>query len=202
VRDIIYDFTLPFHTLELPESIFHQRQTLPEAIGDPTGFFESTRGCASLQLCKGLRAEMLPIAYANMCCEAQDLGNAVKLLMAIGTIGRDSLGHLDVLWSGGGSEEEHEHSPSEATTTLWLPSRHVPLCLHLLAECRGLKTLSLRFERELLSATPLDDFQRNTGILQLASIKHVIQVNMLDVWGDSLDDHALLQWLKREMAAV
>jgi hypothetical protein len=214
VRDIVYHFALPLDTQEFPPSAyFDTAQHLIEAIGDPTGFYYNTRRGASMQLCKSLRAEMLPIAYENMKCEARDLDDAVIFLIAIGSLGRRSLGHLDFSWDSGIERTESwdsdcpeglpsEDPDAEESPASWLPSLHVPLCLRLLADCRGLKTLTLRFEPDSLLEISLEQFQRNAGISRLASMKANSQVIILDTFGNSLDGQPHLQWLKREMISV
>jgi hypothetical protein len=197
VRDIIYGKTLRFSKIEIPtQDEINQYTQFPEIIGDCTGFFWSPRDCESLSLCKALRAEILPVAYENTSFEARDMDDMMKLLIAMGSVGRRSVGHLDFPWESAVDSEQRWQDENGAMA---LPSLHVRLCLYLLAECVGLKSLTLRFEPFSLAEIPLNDFQRDEGIAGLASIKHVGRVSILDYLGDSLDDQAHIQWLKHEM---
>jgi hypothetical protein len=157
VRHRIYDLAIPKGQWETVD-VDSPRSNFPEGIGDPSGFYFPLNGLGILGVNKQMRQEALPRAFRSTLFRLDDMDNLIKLLIAVGYVGRDNIELLEFTWE---SKTDFDLQWTEAPTSTehlpTLPVLHVASCVQLLSQCKNLKFLRLFFDSDLLSRnSPLE----------------------------------------------
>lgn len=175
--------------------------TFVEAIGDPTGFYFPLHNHLSvLLISKQIRQEALSIAYRRTFFCLDDIDDFIKVAISIGQIGRANIEAVQFSWESRSDlyHGTNEYSEPEENQSQ-LPALHVSKCVQLLRECRRLAFLRIYFERHVLSNMSFANFQANTGIRELSSIRGIHRVKIESDICESRDHSELLKWLKKKM---
>ena len=68
-----------------------------ESIDDPSGYYSPfSNELTILRVNRQMRQEALPLAYRRTIFRVDDMNDLVKLLIAVGRIGRDNIESLDL----------------------------------------------------------------------------------------------------------
>ena len=119
-----------------------------------------------------MRQEAPPLAYRTTIFRLDDMDDLIKLLIAVGRIGRDNIESLDLAWeSRADSELKWDEASHSDDRLLTLFSLHALRCVQLLKQCKRLKSLRLYFERDLIPNIPPNVFKTNSGIRELCSVR-------------------------------
>ncbi len=178
-----------------------ERDNLPRGIGDPSGFYYPlSKDLVVLRATKQMRLEALPLAYRRTTFVLDDLDDVIKLLVAVGQVGREnierlrfpweSITDLESTWKAGLPSSSYEDS-------LKLPVLHASRCVQLLRQCKRLKYLRISFEEDLIWGVEPDDFMTDPGIKELCSLRGITRLEVWDL-GDSSLEHGRVAKLLRE----
>ncbi|KAL8825434.1 MAG: hypothetical protein Q9170_007792 [Blastenia crenularia] len=201
IRDKIYDFALPKGNWQIEDVDDFNRCKFIRSIGDPSGFyFPLSSKVAALGVNRQMRQEALPFAYRKTLFHLDDMDDLVKLLVAVGKVGRDNIEMLELAWeSRADSELKWDENPDMDDSSLLLPTLHAARCIHLLQQCKRLRSLRLYLEKDLIMDISLDDFKAHPGIRELCSLRGIKTVQICDLGHEPIDRHGLAKWLREKM---
>lgn len=204
LRDRVYMFCIPDCEWKIADVDIFNSTTFVEAMGDPTGFYFPLHNHLSVLLInKQIRQEALPIAYRRTFFRLDDIDDFIKVAISIGQIGRANIESVQFSWESRSDlyHGKHEYSEPDDNQSQ-LPALHVSRCVQLLKKCHRLAFLRIYFERHVLSNMSFADFQANTGIRELSSIRGIHRVQIESAFCEPLDDCELLKWLKRKLEST
>ncbi len=99
IRDKIYTFAIPKGKWRITDIDEFEQDNLTRGIGDPSGFYYPlSKDLVVLRVNKQMRREALPLAYRRTTFILDDLDDVIKLLIAIGQVGRDNIESLQFPW--------------------------------------------------------------------------------------------------------
>jgi hypothetical protein len=158
-------------------------------MGDPSGFYYPlSKELTVLRVNRQMRQEALPLAYQRTIFRVE-MDDLVKLLIAVGRIGRENIKNLDLVWE---SQADIESQLDDAS--LSLPTLHAARCVQLLKRCKRLDSVEISFD----TSNTFDDFKTNPGIRELCSCRGIKHVGFWEN-GESLEHLDQFKWLKKEM---
>lgn len=221
LRDKVYNFIFPRKHCSMDEEVGRFTELdLLGSLGDPSGFyFPLATGSGLLLVNQRMREEALPVAYRMTAFELEDIDELIKLLLAVGQIGRENIVSLAFGWQ---SNSENDFTWDEAPGKirredidptkvdfegsefqdpyLTLPVIHVQICLQLLRQCGRLTDLRLSFEKELVDIIDPDAFKANVGIRGLTSLRGLKRVTIQSFEHEPLDHkEGVVRWLKEQL---
>ena len=218
VRDRIYEFVFAEQHWSMDEKVGRVTELdLLGSMGDLGGFyFPLAAESGILAVNPQMREEAMPLAYRTTSFELEDIDEVVKLLLAIGHIGRQNIESLAFGWQSNsetdftwdkapGKLRRNDLDIAEVTFEdtgfedpfLTLPIIHVQTCLQLLKQCGRLTHLRLKFENDLIDFIRPNAFKANAGIRGLSSIRGVRRVEFWSLDQEPLDQEKdILKWLK------
>lgn len=201
LRENIYRFTLPPRQLGIKDTNAFERRCFPIAIGDPSGyFFQVGQEPAILGVSKQIRQEALPFAYRSTIFCLDDLDDAVKVLVAVGRIGRDNITSLQFPWESKNEiQSTLEESPHSSDVPLKLPSFHASRCIQLLKECKRLGLLRICLDQDIFEHVSTSTFLADPGIAGLCSLRHLRMLEVVDPRDETLEEHPAVKQLHEEM---
>ena len=181
---------------------FHRDDFIP-SIGDPSGFnFPLSSKGTALGVSRQMRQEALPLAYRRTLFHLDDMDDLVKLLVAVGKVGRDNIEPLEFAWeSRADSESKWDEAPNIDNISSMLPTLHAARCIQLLKQCKRLRSLRLYIESDLILNISPNDFKTDPGIHELCSLQGIKRVQICDLEHEPVDHHGLAKWLKEEMGS-
>merc|ERR1711939_1302572 len=98
LRDKIYLFALPIEEWSIGDVDSSNELDFAGGIGDLTGFYFPLSSLAMLRVNKQMRQEALPLAYRRTVFHLDDMDDLIRLLIAVGDIGRDNIESLELAW--------------------------------------------------------------------------------------------------------
>lgn len=201
VRDKIYTFALPMGYWQTGDVDDYDEFSFARSIGDPSGFyFPLSSELTVLRVDRQMRQEALPLAYRRTVFHFDDMEDLIKLLIAVGRIGRDNIQSVELAWeSRADSELKWDEAQDSDDLYLSLPTLHAAKCVQLLKQCKRLEFLRLYFESDLIDAMSLDAFKTDPGIRELCSIRGIQSVQIWDLGHEPIEQRVLAKWLKGEM---
>ena len=150
-----------------------------------------------------MRLEALPLAYRRTTFHLVDLDDLIKLLVAVGKLGRNNTESLELNWeSRADSDWKWEGSPGSEEIVPTLPTLHTTECTQLLKQCKRLKSLRLYFDSDLITNVSLDAFQADSGIRELCSVRGIKRVEIWDLGFQPLELNGPAKWLKEHMEST
>ena len=201
VRDKIYTFALPMGRWQIEDVDSCDGFNFTGSIGDPSGFyFPLSSELTVLRVDRQMRQEALPLAYRRTVFHLDDMDDLIKLLIAVGRIGRDNVESLELTWeSRADSELKWDEAPDSDDLFLTLPVLHAAKCVQLLKQCKRLEFLRLYFESDLITNMSPDAFKTDPGIRELCSVRGIKRVQIWDLGHKPIEQRDLAKWLKGEM---
>ena len=201
LRNKIYIFALPKGEWKIEDVSSFDELNFTGSMGDLTGFyFPLSKEVTVLRVNRQMRQEALPLAYRRTVFHLDDMDDLIKLLIAVGKIGRDNIQSMELAWeSRADSECKWNEASGCEDPFLMLPTLHVEKCVRLLKQCKRLTSLRLYFERDLIINVPPDAYKADLGIRELCSVRGIERV---EIWGldyEPLEQCGLVRWLKEEM---
>ncbi len=201
LRNKIYVFALPKGEWKIEDVSNFDEYNFTGGMGDPSGFyFPLSKELTVLRVDRQMRQEALPLAYRRTVFHLDDMDDLIKLLIAVGKIGRDNIESLELTWqSRADSECKWDEASDCEDPSLTLPTLHVVKCVQLLKQCKRLTSLCLYFERDLMSEISPEAYKADRGIRELCSVRGIKRV---EIWGldyEPLEQFGLAKWLKEEM---
>jgi hypothetical protein len=201
LRNRIYIFALPKGEWKIEDMSTFDELNFTGGMGDPSGFyFPLSKELTVLRVNRQMRQEALPLAYRRTVFHLNDMDDLIKLLIAVGKIGRDSIESLELTWeSRADSECKWDEASDSEDPSLTLPTLHVVKCVQLLKQCKRLTSLRLYFERDLINNISPNVFKADPGIRELCFVRGIERV---EIWGldyEPLEQRGLVKWLKEEM---
>ncbi len=174
---------------------------LTGSIGDPSGFyFPLSSELSVIRVDRQIRQETLPLAYRRTVFHLDDMDDLIKLLIAVGKIGRDNIESLKFTWeSRADSELKWDKASDSDDLFLTLPTLHAAKCVQLLKQCKRLQFLRLCFESDLINNISPDAFKTDPGIRELCSVQGIKRVQIWDLEHEPIEQRGLAKWLKEEM---
>lgn len=201
IRDKIYICAIPRGKWRIADIEEFEQDNLTGGIGDPSGFYYPlSKDLAVLRANKQMRLEALPFAYRRTTFILDDLDDAIKLLVAIGQVGRENIESLGFPWESRTDLEfmwKAGFPPGSGEAPLGLPVLHASRCVQLLRQCKRLKHLRLSFEEELVVNMKPDHFMADPGVKELSSLQGITRLEVWDL-GDSSLEHCRIAKLLRE----
>ena len=200
ILDQIYDLAIPRGTWRLGDEGFDGRK-FAGGVGDPSGFYYPlSKEVALLSVSRSMRAEALPVAYRRTAFSLYDIDDAVKLLIAVGRVGRDNIESLEFTWeSRADAEHQWDRKPDAGELFSTLLMLHATRCVQLLKQCRRLRTLRLYFDSDLIANISPEDYEADPGIRELCSVRGVKKVDIRNLMDEPLDQCGLIKWLIERM---
>ncbi|KAK3686837.1 hypothetical protein LTR37_019428 [Vermiconidia calcicola] len=188
IRNRIYDLTMAHGVWEVSDLEDFDRSTFPAAVGDPSGFyFPLSKDLPILRVSAQVRQEVLPFAYRRTTFRFDDMDDLLKLLVAVGQIGRGNIESLEFPWeSRVDLEDSWNQDPNPGEGPIPMPKVHVLKCMSLLQQCKRLKFLCIRFPTEVLLNLDLSAFMADPGVHALCSIHGVERVEIQSMDHESL----------------
>ena len=203
IRDTIYGHVISLDRWGVDNIDDIDKFDFTGSLGDPSGFYFSLRKSLPVLGINGqTRRETLPLTYTRTNFHLDDMDDVVKLLIAVGHVGRENIESLEFPWqSRSDSECKWDKYPDSEDHFMMLPTLHVTQCIQLLKECKKLKSLVLFFENELIANIAPDTFKSDPGILELSSIRNIERVEICSLAYEPFEHCRLAQWLREEMGA-
>ncbi len=201
IRIRIYTLALPKGNWELKHMNNFTEHNFTGGMGDPGGFyFPLSKTLSVLRVNRQIRQEALPFAYRKTIFIFNDMDDFVKLLIAIGKIGRDNIESLSLTWESGADCEDKWHNCLDAEDPLLtLPTLHAVKAVQLLKQCNRLTYLRLCFDRELISNVSSEAYEADPGMQELCSIRRIRRVEFVGLDYEPLEQRGLGKWLKEKM---
>ncbi|OAF55793.1 hypothetical protein VC83_07744 [Pseudogymnoascus destructans] len=200
LRDKIYAFALPAGKWQIEDVDNFNELIFAKGIGDPSGFYFSLSSHTMLRVNRQMRQEALCLAYRQMVFHLDDMDDLIKLLIAIGDIGRDNIESLELAWhSGTDLQCQWAEAPGPNGHSLTLPTLHVAKCVQLLKHCKRLRYLRLYFDSDLILGMSPGAYKADPGICELSSIRGIRRVDICDSNNTPLEHSDFVEWLKEEM---
>jgi hypothetical protein len=199
IRELIYSFSIPNRDLSIRDLETFSRRAFPQALGDPAGFlFQLGREPEVLHVSRRMRREALPFAYRKTNFKLDDMDEAVRLLIAVGSIGRDNITSLQFPWM---SRVEIAHRwevcPDAGDNDTRLPCLQVPSCIGLLRSCKRLAVLRICIEKDVIEDSSETQFITDPGLTALATLG-VRSFEILDSTEESLEKYRIVKRLQRK----
>jgi hypothetical protein len=199
LRDKIYMFALPRVEWRIQDLDGSDERNFVGGIGDPSGFYFPLSS-PILRVNRQMRQEALPFAYRRTVFNLDDIDDLIKLLIAIGDIGRDNIESLELAWqSRSDSECQWAEAADPNEHSLTLPTLHVATCVQLLKQCKSLSFLRLYFESDLVLGMSPDVYKAHPGIYELCSLRGIERVEFWDLGHEPLEQCDFVKWLKEAM---
>lgn len=199
LREMIYDFALPNGTWK-SEDVDSPKCNFLEHIGDLSGFYYPLSSLSILKINKTMRREALPLAYRSTMFRLDDMDELIKLLIAIGRIGRDNIESVEFAWQSIiDLEQQGSRAPNSTEDSLSLPTLHVGKCLQLLKQCKNLKSLRIFFDSDLVLDIPPDAYVPETGFHDLCLIRGIKRLEIWDLASEPLKQHIFVTKLREAM---
>ncbi len=201
IRNKIYSFALTEGIWRLKDTSNRDEFNFPAGLGDPSGFyFPMSKGLSVLRVNRQMRQEALPLAYRSTAFHLPDMDDLIKLLLAVGELGRNNIESLEFAWeSRADCEWGWEMSPASEDIVTALPTLHVAKCIQLLKQCKRLRLFRLYFESDLITNVSLDTFQADPGIRELCSVRGIERVEIQDLGYEPLEKDGAAKWLKEKL---
>jgi len=197
LRDKIYLFALPIEEWSIGDVDSSNELDFAGGIGDLTGFYFPLSSLAMLRVNKQMRQEALPLAYRRTVFHLDDMDDLIRLLIAVGDIGRDNIESLELAWQSRTDFEcQWDEDPVASEHSLTLPAFHVGKCVKLLKQCKRLRFLRLYFERDLVQHMSPNVYESDPGICELRSIHGIERVEIWDLGYEPLKKCGFVEWLK------
>ena len=145
-----------------------------------------------------MRQEALPFAYRNTNFKLDDMDDLIRLLIAVGQIGRDNITSLQFPWTSR-TEMAHrwEVSPNAGDNDTRLPNLHVPSCIELLRLCKRLDMLRICLEGDVIEENSETQFVTDTGLTALVALR-VRSFEFTDPTEESLKEHRSISRLREK----
>lgn len=180
IRNRIYELAMPDGMWEVSDIEDFDRSTFTAAVGDPSGFcFPLSKHLSVLSISKQVRQEALPLAYRRTTFRFDDMDDLLKLLVAVGQIGRANIGSLEFPWeSRVDLENSWDQDSSSVEAPITLPHLHVQTCMRLLQQCKRLRFLRIRFPTKVLLDMDLSTLMADPGVHALFSMHAVEAVEI------------------------
>jgi len=199
VRKKIYIFALTEEIWEMQDTRNCHQFNFPAGLGDPKGFyFPLSRGHSILKVNKRIRQEALPLAYRRTAFRLSDIDDLIKLLLAVGELGRNNIESLEFAWQSEAECEEMPPAPEDMVTAL--PTLHAARCIQLLKQCKRLRILRLYIDSDLISKASVDTFQANPSIRELCALRGIKMVEIQGLTLEPLEEGAA-KWLKERLVS-
>ncbi|KAL8957687.1 MAG: hypothetical protein Q9193_005106 [Seirophora villosa] len=201
IRNRIYGFALPKGNWQIEDGDDFNRCNFIQSIGDLSGFYFPVSGkIAALGVSRQIRQEALPFAYRKTLFHLDDMDDLVKLLVAVGKVGRDNIEMLELAWeSRADSGLKLDEDLNMDDSSLLLPTLHAARCVQLLKQCKRLRSLRLHIGSDLINDISPDDFKAHPGIRELCSLRGIQTVQICDLGYELADNHGLAKWLREKM---
>jgi len=200
LRDKIYIFALPRGEWNIEDVDSANELNFAGGVGDLSGFYFPLSSLAVLRVNRQMRQEALPLAYRRTLFHLDDMDDLIKLLIAVGDIGRDNIESLEFAWqSRTDSECQWAEAPVPNEYSLTLPALHVTKCVQLLKQCKSLRFLRLYFESELILGMSPNDYKADPGICGLCSVQGIKRVEIWNLGYEPLEQCGFVEWLKEAM---
>lgn len=197
LRDKIYIFALPKGEWKIGDVDSSNELNFAGGIGDPSGFYFPLSSLTVLRVNRQMRQEALPLAYRRTVFHLDDMDDLIKLLIAVGDIGRDNIESLELAWQSRTDFEcQWAEAPVPNEHSLTLPTLHVAKCVQLLKQCKSLRFLRLYFESDLILGMSPDAYKADPGICELCSVRGIERVEIWDLGYELLEQCGFVKWLK------
>ncbi|KAK4450244.1 hypothetical protein QBC34DRAFT_403131 [Podospora aff. communis PSN243] len=204
IRQSIYQFALPRGIWRMVDDEDFERNGFPRGVGDPSGFYYPlSKSLSVLRINKQIRREALPFAYRRTTFFLDNLDSAIRLLIAVGKVGRDNIETLHLVWES--SSEPANNWDSSPTSNQGpeqllggLPSRTASTCIRLLKQCKRLRHMTLQFDSDLIQEMGPVAFKADLGIQGLCTLQGIRKLEIQEMGMASLDPD-LGKWLKGQM---
>ena len=200
LRIQIYTYALPKGVRIIDNGDELPNYNFIRGIGDLSGFyFPLGRESALLRVNKQIRHEALSLAYRYLIFRSNDIDSLIRLLVAVGRVGRDNIESLELTWeSKADAECKWEEAPS-SDPFLTLPTLHTIRFVELLKQCKRLKSLRLCFNRDLIDTTPPAVFKSDRGILALCAVRGLRDIQIRDTDHELFEHYDSIDWLKEQL---
>jgi hypothetical protein len=200
LRDKIYTFALPIGEWKIGDVDSSNGLDFAGGIGDPSGFYFPLSNLSVLRVNRQIRQEALPLAYRSTVFQVDDLDDLIKLLIAVGDIGRDNIESLELAWqSRSDFEWQWAEAPLPNEHSLTLPTLHVTKCVQLLKRCNSLRFLRLYIESDYVLGMSPDAYKTDPSIHELCSVRGVERLEICDLGHEPLEQCGFVKWLKEAM---
>jgi len=177
LRDRIYTLALPRGEWRVADVDGLNELNFARGIGDLSGFYFPLSSLIVLRVNRQMRQEALSLAYRRTVFHLDDMDDLIRLLIAIGDIGRANIKSLELAWQSRSDFEcQWAEAPDANEHSLTLPTLHVAKCIQLLKQCNSLSFLRLYFENDLVFGMPPLDCKADPGICGLSSIRGIERV--------------------------
>lgn len=197
---MIYELALYTEDWTIAEFEDTKDLLFPAALGDFSGFYFPLSNAAILRVNQQIRHDSLIAAYRSTIFRLDDMDDLIKLLLAIGTLGRNNIQSLEFPWQSRTDLEcrwDQISDPDEYFFTL--PALHVSTCVKLLMQCEKLKHLRLKFEEEVISTVRPQTFQHDVGIQGLSRIGGLQKLEIFSLADEPINHLENARWLKDRM---
>ena len=205
IRNKIYIFALPKGKWQIADVSGYDGFDFTGSIDAPNGFyFPLSSKLSVLRVDRQMRQEALPLAYRRTVFHLDDMDDLVKLLVAVGRIGRDNIESLDLTWESRAESEliwdelREEGLDSDEVYPV-LPALHATKCAQLLKQCKRLKLVRLYFESDLINNITPNAFETSPGIRELCSAQGIGRLQIWDFGHEPMEQGSLAKWLKGEI---
>ncbi len=201
VRDKVYIFAIPRGKWRITNIDEFEQENFARGIGDPSGFYYPlSKDLVVLRANKQMRREALPFAYRRTTFVLDDLDDVIKLLIAIGQVGRNNIESLQFPWESRADMEFTREGSLDSDESPWRsPVLHSFRCVRLLRQCKRLKHLRLCFEEELVLSMQPDEFMADLGIKELCSIQGITRLEIWDLGNSTLEHCRIAKFLREKM---
>ena len=150
-----------------------------------------------------MRREALPLVYRRTRFCFDDMDDLVKLLIAVGDIGRSNIEWVELAWqSRSDSELQWTEAPAPDEHSLTLPTLHVAKCMRLLKQCKRLRFLRLYFERDLILSMSAAAYVADPSIRELCSIQGIERVEIWDLGYEPVEECGFVKWVKEAIEST
>lgn len=182
IREQIYRLAIPRRELAIRDVQHFGRQTFLSALGDPTGFsFPPGREPVLLRTSRQIRHKALPIAYQSTRFVLDDMDDLMRLLVAVGEVGRDNIVSLELTWTSRSETACRLEEGSDAGDDgAGLPALYTPSCVELLRSCGRLRSVKVRIERDALGETQEPLWTADSGLNDLLTLEPTRTVELVD----------------------
>ncbi len=201
LRNRIYIFALSKAEWKIEDMSTFDELNFTEGMSDSSDFYFSlSKKLTVLRINRQMHQETLLLAYCRTIFHLNDMNDLIKLLIAIGKIGRDSIESLKLTWkSRVDSECKWDEASNSEDSFLTLSILHVVRCVQLLKQCKRLTFLRLYFEKDLINDIFSNVFKVNSEIRELCFLQEIERVKIWELNYESLKQRDLVKWLKEEM---
>ena len=129
-----------------------------------------------------------------------DIDDLIKLLIAIGDIGRKNLRFLEFTWqSRCDSDSKDTTAAQNAESITTMPTLLIGRVVELLKQCKCLETLRILFDIDDSVEFDAMDFDARIELSQLNSLLGVRTVEICGLNYEPLPQHRFANWLKESL---